>query len=283
VCWLSSGVETGEKKGVQGALREVTGAYAIAVICEGDPDVLVAARKGSPLMVGVGSGECIVASDPSAIVAHTTQAITLDDYSVCKITRDGFRTTTLDNVELTPKVIQLEMDLEQIEGPPSELWARGRLEALGAGRRVAIVGTRSPTPYGLEQIVALAQEKNIKLAVLPGDAKPDAGLLAHCTLSQSETQLLWGYLTEGGPENMEGFLRACAHLIGDGEAPPAPKPLLKSGLYWPGMATPSLGDIKSHWHRDAPVAAITFYRALIEGANTAPVDAMIKEIGRAHV
>ncbi|MHC4416851.1 MAG: glutamine--fructose-6-phosphate transaminase (isomerizing), partial [Planctomycetota bacterium] len=64
---------------VQAALREVTGAYAIAVICEEEPDVLVVARKGSPLMVGVGKDEYVVASDSSAIVAHTTQAFTLDD------------------------------------------------------------------------------------------------------------------------------------------------------------------------------------------------------------
>lgn len=103
------------EKSVQAALREVTGAYAIAVICEKEPGVMVCARKGSPLLVGVGNGEYVVASDASAIIAHTAQAITLDDYNVCRITRDGFRTTTIDNIELTPKVMQLEMDLEQIE------------------------------------------------------------------------------------------------------------------------------------------------------------------------
>ena len=100
---------------VQAALREVDGAYAIAVICESEPDAIVCARKGGPLIVGVGNGEFIVASDPSAIVAHTTQAITLDDYNVIKITRDGFRTSTIDNLEVTPKIMQLEMELEQIE------------------------------------------------------------------------------------------------------------------------------------------------------------------------
>ena len=63
---------------VQGALREVTGAYGIVVMCEKEPDVLVAARKGSPLMVGVGSGEYIVASDGAAIISHTSQAFNLD-------------------------------------------------------------------------------------------------------------------------------------------------------------------------------------------------------------
>ncbi|MFG0298043.1 MAG: glutamine--fructose-6-phosphate transaminase (isomerizing) [Phycisphaerales bacterium JB047] len=103
------------EKAVQAALREVRGAYAIAVICQEEPDVMVCARKGSPLLIGIGSGEYIVASDPSAIIAHASQAITLDDYSVARLTRDGFRTTTVDDIELSPKVMQLEMDLEEIE------------------------------------------------------------------------------------------------------------------------------------------------------------------------
>ncbi len=103
------------EKAVQAALREVTGAYAIAVICEQEPDTLVCARKGSALLVGVGSGEFVVASDPSAIVAHTTQAFPLDDYNVCKITREKFTTSTIHNVPVTPRVEQLELDLEQIE------------------------------------------------------------------------------------------------------------------------------------------------------------------------
>lgn len=103
------------ERAVQAALREVTGAYAIAVICEQEPDTLVCARKGSALLVGVGSGEFIVASDPSAIVAHTTQAFPLDDYNVCKITREKFTTSTIHNVPVTPRVEQLELDLEQIE------------------------------------------------------------------------------------------------------------------------------------------------------------------------
>jgi glucosamine--fructose-6-phosphate aminotransferase (isomerizing) len=102
------------EQAVQAALREVTGAYAIAVICAEEPDVLVAARKGSPLMIGVGKDEYIVASDSAAIVAHTTQAITLEDYTVARLTRDSFRTTTVDNVPITPRVRELEFDLAQI-------------------------------------------------------------------------------------------------------------------------------------------------------------------------
>ena len=103
------------EKAVQAALREVTGAYAIAAICKTEPDVLVVARKGSPLMVGVGKDEYIVASDSSAIVAHTTQAFTLADYTVAKLTRDSFRTSTVDDVPVDAQVKELEFDLAEIE------------------------------------------------------------------------------------------------------------------------------------------------------------------------
>lgn len=100
---------------VQAALRECTGAYGIVVMCEREPDVLVAARKGSPLMVGVGNGEYLVASDGSAIISHTSQAFALEDYQVVKLTPKGFRTSTIHNVPVTPKVQQLEIELEEIE------------------------------------------------------------------------------------------------------------------------------------------------------------------------
>ena len=100
---------------VQAALRQVTGAYAIVVMAASEPGVMVVARKGSPLMVGLGNGEFVVASDPSAIVAHTTQAFALEDFTVCRLTKDGYRTSNLNNVPVTPKVMELEMKLEEIE------------------------------------------------------------------------------------------------------------------------------------------------------------------------
>ncbi len=108
------------EKAVQAALREVTGAYAIAVMCAEEPDTLVVARKGSPLMVGVGNGEYIVASDSSAIVAHTTQAFTLPDFTVAKLTRDAFRTATIDDVAFTTEVRELEFELAEIDLGPYE-------------------------------------------------------------------------------------------------------------------------------------------------------------------
>ena len=104
------------EKAVQAALREVTGAYAICVICEKEPGVLVCARKGSPLMVGIGSdNEYVVASDGAAIIAHTGRVVMLDDYNVVKMDAGGFRTTDIHNTPLSPRVQQLEIELEQIE------------------------------------------------------------------------------------------------------------------------------------------------------------------------
>ncbi len=115
------------EKAVQAALREVTGAYAIAVVCDNEPHTLICARKGSPLIIGIADNGYVVASDASAIISHTTQVITLDDYQVARLhaepTEAGgrapwqtdFRTTTVDNVPVTQEVSQLDIDLEQME------------------------------------------------------------------------------------------------------------------------------------------------------------------------
>ena len=100
---------------VRAALCEVQGTYGIAVLCADSPDLLVAARKGSPLIVGVGDGEYIIASDASAIVEHTTQVIYLSDNELCALTRDGFSTTTLDAATVAKQVQDVEFTLEEIE------------------------------------------------------------------------------------------------------------------------------------------------------------------------
>ena len=114
---------------VQSALREVTGAYAIAVACDAEPHTLIGARKGSPLIVGIAEDAYILASDQSAIVSHTTQVIHLDDYQVVRLcagpndtkspaggpwTTD-FRTTTINNEVVSSEIAELELDLQQIE------------------------------------------------------------------------------------------------------------------------------------------------------------------------
>ncbi|HEX5832151.1 MAG TPA: glutamine--fructose-6-phosphate transaminase (isomerizing), partial [Gemmatimonadaceae bacterium] len=97
------------------ALNHVEGTYGIAVMSEKDPDKIVAARKGSPLLVGLGDGEYYVASDASAILAHTRQVIYLDDGDVAVLTRDGYHMLDLQAAALNRSVHQIDWDLEQIE------------------------------------------------------------------------------------------------------------------------------------------------------------------------
>jgi len=103
------------QRAVQAALREVEGTYGIAVVCRDEPDTLVVARKGSPLIIGVGSDEYVVASDASAIVEHTTQVIYLEDNEMAVLRPDSFRTMTTDDVVVSPVIRQLENKLEEYE------------------------------------------------------------------------------------------------------------------------------------------------------------------------
>jgi len=102
------------EQAVQLALHEVTGTYGLAVICLDEPDKLVAARKGSPLIVGVGADEYLVASDASAIVEHTVNVVYLNDNEMVVLSPDGMRTLTTDNVPVSKQVQQIEWSLEQI-------------------------------------------------------------------------------------------------------------------------------------------------------------------------
>ncbi len=103
------------EQAVRNALSEVQGTYGIAVISSDCPDKIVAARKGSPLIVGIGNNEFIVASDASAIIEHTNQVVYLSDGELVTVSSDGFRTTTLDDVPVTKDIQQLEWKLEEIE------------------------------------------------------------------------------------------------------------------------------------------------------------------------
>ena len=97
------------------ALRLVEGTYGIAVISSRDPGKIVAARKGSPLLLGIGDGEYFVASDASAILAHTRQVVYLDDGDVAVVDRDGYRVIDIDATPLLRRVDKIEWDLASVE------------------------------------------------------------------------------------------------------------------------------------------------------------------------
>ena len=103
------------EEAVAAALWDVEGAYGIAVISADEPDVLVAARNGSPLLIGVGDGEYFVASDASAILEHTRSVVYLDDGEMAVLNRNGYRVRNLTETHVDKPVNQIEWDLATIE------------------------------------------------------------------------------------------------------------------------------------------------------------------------
>ena len=97
------------------ALRQCDGTYGLAAITSDEKDKIVAARKGSPLLIGIGDGEYFIASDASAILSHTRNVVYLDDGDIAVVTRDGYKVLDLDAVIHDKPVTRIEWDLQQIE------------------------------------------------------------------------------------------------------------------------------------------------------------------------
>jgi glutamine---fructose-6-phosphate transaminase (isomerizing) len=100
---------------VRQALTQVVGTYGIAVVSSIDTDQLIAARKGSPLILGIGDGEYFIGSDAAPLVEHTRQVVYLSDGEIVTISRSGYEVKTVDNVPLEKEVHELEWDLSEIE------------------------------------------------------------------------------------------------------------------------------------------------------------------------
>lgn len=97
------------------ALHKVVGAYAIVLINLEEPNTLIAARKGSPLVIGVGEKEYFFASDATPIIEYTNKVVYLDDYEIAVVRNGELQIKTIENVETNPYINQLEMELEAIE------------------------------------------------------------------------------------------------------------------------------------------------------------------------
>lgn len=155
------------------------------------------------------------------------------------------------------------------------------LEATVSGARLVIIrvlGGKSYWPYGVERLTQMCRDRDIALALLPGDDKPDSELAWRATLPPDACERLWRYCIHGGLENATECLRYSAELIG---APAArawrePAPLARAGLYRPGAGQIDLDEITAARTReDRPLALVLFYRALVQAADTAPVDDLI--------
>lgn len=98
------------------ALTQAIGAYAIVIMAKENPNQLIAAKKGSPLVVGIGNGEFFLASDATPIVEYTKNVVYLEDEQIAILNRgEELKIKTVGNVEITPYIHQLEMNLEAIE------------------------------------------------------------------------------------------------------------------------------------------------------------------------
>jgi len=128
-----------------------------------------------------------------------------------------------------------------------------------------VLGGAAYWRYGLEQFAARLHEAGVPFAALPGDDKPDETLARLSTVTPEDYAALWSFCVEGGPDNARGFLAHARAMLEGGERPEAARPLLRAGL---------IGAPRAAWRAGAPVAAVTVYRALVQGAGLAPVEAL---------
>jgi glutamine---fructose-6-phosphate transaminase (isomerizing) len=153
------------------ALREVIGTYGLAVICTDFPNTMVGARRGSPLIIGIGKGENFVASDANAIVAHTKKVVYLNDYDVATITPERFDVLNLGTDTANVQVSNLEFSQEDaargkhahfmlkeiFEQPQTVLNAlRGRLDFEGATAKFGGLNMTAAELRGIDRIVIAA-------------------------------------------------------------------------------------------------------------------------------
>ncbi len=152
------------------ALHQVEGAFGIAVLSSTEPDKIITARRGSPIVIGVGDGESIIASDACAIIAHTQRVIYLDDNDIAIVTADSVDVRDLNNIPVTREIAELGMDaaatekggyehfmLKEIHEQPEALAnaIRGRLDFDKGSSVLAGMGTSPRDLAELQRVVMI--------------------------------------------------------------------------------------------------------------------------------
>ena len=153
------------------------------------------------------------------------------------------------------------------------------VEKVIAGARLVVVrllGGVGYWSYGVEQLEAACEAAGTPLALLPGDDQPDAELARRSSLPAEACHRLWQYCVQGGPENARDFLGYAASLLGRETGWQEPRPLPRAGIYRP--AALEGGPLALAQTGARPVAAIVFYRALLQAGTTAPVDALAEAL-----
>jgi cobaltochelatase CobN len=154
-----------------------------------------------------------------------------------------------------------------------DLW----IDRVAANAKVIVVrllGGLDWWKYGIGRLSALARERGIALAVLPGEDRDDARLTEASTLSAHELDLLLHYFREGGRENLRGLLRRLAHSCGRDLEAREPQAVPRCACYLPGEGAVDLDRIAASLEPGKPVVPVIFYRAMLLAADTAPIDAL---------
>ncbi len=170
--------------------------------------------------------------------------------------------------------------LRDLRHPMSvDLW----IERVAAHAKVIVVrllGGLDWWKYGIERLSVLARERNIALAVLPGEDRDDTRLAAASTLPNVELDTLLRFFREGGRENLRALLRRLAHHAGRNVDLPEPKPVPRFAGYLPGEGAVDLDRLCTSLAPGKPVVPIIFYRAMLLAADTAPIDALCTALAR---
>ena len=130
---------------------------------------------------------------------------------------------------------------------------------------VRLLGGTGYWPYGVEQLSLMAKQKGIVLAMIPGDGRPDPELERLSSLPPDDLAKLAAYLDHGGMANACALLMAMKDIITDADTAPPPRPLLKSGLYWPDKSPVDMADLQTIWnaarpdHEPSPTAIAAIY------------------------
>ncbi|NTG46809.1 cobaltochelatase subunit CobN [Agrobacterium rhizogenes] len=147
---------------------------------------------------------------------------------------------------------------------------------------VRALGGASYFHYALEALHACAARSGALIAVLPGDSKPDPGLMPFSNIALDDLNALWSYLIEGGDANSRAFLGYAEAMLSGAEKPATASPLMKAGIWWPGRGVigveewKSISELAVPEGLEPPTIAISFYRALVQSGETKPVEALIE-------
>ncbi len=226
---------------------------------------LLAATPGA---IGDGKEPVDLGQSPADVVILSAADTELALLSEARAAMDDAPSLRLANIMHLSHPLSVDMHLDTCAAKSRIVIAR-------------ILGGAGYWRYGFEQFAARLSEAGVPFVALPGDDKPDADLRTFSTVSDEDYDALWSYFVEGGAENAVNLLAYARAMLDDAPKPAAAKPLLKAGVYWPGTGMADLATAQDAWTEGAPVVPIIFYRALVQGAGTGPINRLVKTMLRA--